>query len=122
MERANLTETELENLISVKIQNFYLEYLKQELQEIFYQWQENQLIIVIEGTVTQTEQLLYEYDRKALAYRVRKIVDLVILPKIKQEIVTILGIRIADFLYDTTIQTGRTGVIVICELNADNSC
>lgn len=121
MERTNLTKLQLENLISEKIQNLYLEHLKQQLQKISYRWQSNRLTLVMEGTVTQPEQLLYQCDRRTLAYRVRNTIDLVILPKIKQEIEKIAEVNITDFLCDTKIETGRTGVIIIFQLKPDYS-
>jgi uncharacterized protein YbcI len=43
------------------------------------------------------------------------------LPKIKQEIEKIAEVNITDFLCDTKIETGRTGVIIIFQLKSDYS-
>lgn len=115
MNRASNIKTEIENFISEKLKRLYLNYLEQDLHEISFQWLDDKLIIVVEGTVTPPEQMLYQHERQNLAYQIREAIDELVLPQVKETLEERMEIKVTDFLSDTTIQTGRTGVIAIFE-------
>lgn len=116
MNTTNLVAKQIETLLSPKIHSLYLERLQHELCGINFHWFENKLILVLEGTVTKTEKLLYQNHHQELADRVRKIIDEMILPEIKIAIEQTMNVSVVDFLSDTTIDTSRTGVIAIFAL------
>lgn len=118
MNRTNLVTKQIEPLLSQKIHNLYLERLKHELCEINFYWFENKLILVLEGTVTKPEKLLYQNQRRELADRARNTIDEIILPGIKDAIEQTMNVSVVDFLSDTTIDTSRTGVIAIFALES----
>lgn len=107
----------LENLLSERIKYLYEHQLKHELGGISYQIFDNKLMMIIEGTVTPAEQTLNDSSQQELAKKVRGIFDAIIQPQIKQIIEEVFGLQVVDFLSDTTINTSRTAVIAIFELN-----
>ncbi len=117
MTKNNFNQTQLENGFSQKIKNLYLNYLNHQLNEVSFQWFHNKLVIVIEGTVTRPEQVLYDNNYPELASQTRAIINQKILPQVKNLIEEDMGITIVDFLCDTTINTGRTGIISVFEFS-----
>jgi uncharacterized protein YbcI len=113
MTKANLTPEQLEPLLSKQIEDLYFNVLQHQLSEIAYKWFDDKLVVIIEGTVTQAEKLLYQSDRKHLARQVRSVINKIILPQIKSAIEEVTNATVGDFLGDTTIDTGRTGAIAI---------
>lgn len=121
MTNCNLTSIELERNLSNRIRNLYGWELGRQLDEISYQWFDNQLVIIIEGTVTPPEQLLNNNSHQQLAKKVRAVFDDLIQPQIKSLIEDVLDVTVVDFLSSTTIDTGRTGAIAIFELQPKES-
>lgn len=115
MNQTSNIKTQIENFISQKLKHLYLNYLEQDLHEISFHWLDNRLVIVVEGTVTLPERILYQHDRKNLAYQIREAIDELVLPQVKETLEERMEVKVTDFLSDTTIQTGRTGVIAIFE-------
>lgn len=111
---------ELERILSEQIINLYNSKLEHQLSEISYKWFDDNLIIIMEGTVTQPEKLLNDSSQKKLAQKVRAVFDKIIQPQIKILIEEVFNVTVVDFLTDTTIDTGRTGAIAIFELQPKN--
>ena len=106
---------EIELVLSQKIKRVYQEQLEHELEQISYELFDHTLVITLEGIVTSPEKLLKDNNHLYLAEEVRKVVDNVIHPQIKEIIEEVLEVKIIDFLSDTTIENNITGAIAIFE-------
>ncbi len=121
MKKASLIPSQLKTLFSKRIKDLYLEHLKHQPKEITYQFFDGKLMLVIEESVTQLEQLLNESNHKELAKQIRAVLDNVIQPQLKGLIEELMDVKVVDFLSDTTIDTGRTGAIAVFELKSNTS-
>lgn len=110
-----LTRGQAERMLSQRIQSLYRMQLGHQPGKITCQLFEEKLAIVIEDSVTQPEQLLAEEGRIELAEQVRADLDSAIRPHLKALIEEILAVEVLDLLSDATLQTGRTGMIVVLE-------
>lgn len=106
----------IESLLSQKIKELYQYQLEHQLDNVSYKLFERTLIIMLEGTITSPEKLLKNNDRLVLAKQVRKAIDNVVQPQIKNIIEEVLDVNVVDFLSDTTIDNDLTGAIAIFEL------
>jgi uncharacterized protein YbcI len=115
MSTQNLTRGQAERMLSQRIQSLYRSQLGHQPGKITCQLFDEKLAIVIENSVTQPEQLLAEEGRVELAEQVRADLDSAIRPHLKALIEEILDVEVLDLLSDATLQTGRTGMIVVLE-------
>jgi uncharacterized protein YbcI len=76
---------------------------------------DEKLAIIIENSITPPEQLLANHGQTELAEQVRSELDEAIKPELKALIEEVLGASVLDLLSDATIETGRTGIIVVLE-------
>lgn len=116
MTKPRIISQHLKELLSDRIHDLYQNQLEHELSEITYQAFDNTLVILMEGTLTKPEKLLKERDRQELARKVRSALDRHIQPQIKALVEEITDSTVVDFLYDSTIDTERTGAIAVFEL------
>lgn len=121
MPQSFIKSKKLETILSERIQNLYQKQLQHKIEEITYHFFDNTLIIMMEGTLTQAEQLLNENQHQQLAKQVRKVIDKLIQPKIITSIEEVMDVKVVDFLCDTTIDTSRTGAIAILGFKPKNS-
>ncbi|HHP7232293.1 MAG TPA: DUF2294 domain-containing protein [Xenococcaceae cyanobacterium] len=105
----------IESLLSQKIKDVYHAQLERQLDNISYKLFDHTLIIILEGTITSSEKLLKNHNCLLLAEQVRKTIDSVIQPQIKDIIEEVLDVKVIDFLSDTTIDNDLTGAIAIFE-------
>jgi uncharacterized protein YbcI len=110
-----LTRGQAERMLSQRIQALYRTQLGHQPGKITCQLFDEKLAIVIEDSVTQPEQLLAEEGRVELAEQVRSDLDSAIRPHLKALIEEILAVEVLDLLSDATLETGRTGMIVVLE-------
>ncbi|MGF1491237.1 MAG: DUF2294 domain-containing protein [Microcoleaceae cyanobacterium] len=106
---------ELQCLLVSQIQELYERQLGHQLSEITCNVFDNTLVIVMEGIVTRSEQLLAESNRQELAKKVRAILDQITRPQIKQLIEEIMSVTVVDFLCDTRVETDRAGAMAVFE-------
>jgi uncharacterized protein YbcI len=109
------TRGQAERALSQRIQALYRTQLGHQPGKITCQIFDEKLAIVIEDSVTQPEQLLAEDGRIELAEQVREDLDNAIRPHLKSLIEEILQVSVLDLLSDATLETGRTGMIVVLE-------
>ncbi len=121
MPQSFIKSKKLETILSERIQNLYQKQLQHQIEEITYHFFDNTLIIMMEGTLTQAEQLLNENQHQQLAKQVREVIDKLIQPKIITSIEEVMDVKVVDFLCDTTIDTSRTGAIAILGFKPKNS-
>ncbi len=113
--RSHLKYQQLDKIISERIKELYSRELGHQLEQITYQVFDQTLVILLEGVVTQPEQILNQQDQKELLLKVRSVLDQVIQPQIQQLIEEVMEGKVTDLLYDTTLKTGRTGMIAMIE-------
>ena len=105
---------ELERNLSQKIYKLYQEELEHSPQKVTSKFCGNQLTIVIENALTRVEQILMnEHNETKLVENLNVAINNVIKPKLKNLIEIILAIDVKDILFDSTIETKRSGAIVI---------
>ena len=71
------------------------------------------MAIIIEDSITSAEQILVEEGKNELAEKVRSNLDEAIQPELKQLIESIIEVEVLDILSDATLDTKRTGIIVV---------
>jgi uncharacterized protein YbcI len=107
----------LEIQLSKTIRSIYLQELNHPVGSILFHFFQQALIIIIEDSVTLPEKKLKTQEYQKLVNQVRSVFYHVIKPQIKATIEKTTNMHAVDFLCDTTLDTGRTGIIVILELN-----
>ena len=111
-----LTRGQLERKLSQEIQAFYRRNLGHQPSKVTCQLFEAKLAIILENSITNTEQILVEEGKVELAEQVRSNLDDALQPELKQLIERIANIKVLDLLSDATLNTKRTGIIAV--LNA----
>jgi uncharacterized protein YbcI len=109
------TRGQVERTLSQQIQSLYRQQLGHQPGKITCQLFDEKLAIVIEDSVTQPEQLLAEEGRIELAEQVHFNLDQAIRPQLKTLIKDVLKVEVLDLLSDATLETGRTGMIVVLD-------
>ncbi len=107
------TRGQLERTIAQRIQALYREILGHQPSKVTCQLCDHNVVLLLEGSITQPEQLLAEIGKQELAEQVRLDLDDAIQPQIKALIEEILNVSVVDLLTDATLETGRTGIIAI---------
>ncbi|MBW4515704.1 MAG: DUF2294 domain-containing protein [Timaviella obliquedivisa GSE-PSE-MK23-08B] len=106
------TQGQTERTLSQRIQTFYRTHLGLQPSKVTCQLMDEKVTIVLENSVTRPEQILAEAD-ELLAQQVRKDLDAAIRPQLQDLIQEVLNVEVLDILSDTTLETGRMGIIVI---------
>ena len=120
------TRGQLERELSQKIQAFYRSHLGHRPSKVTCQIFNTKLAVIIEDSITNAEQILFDEGKNDLANKVRSSLDNAIKPDLKKLIEEITKVTVLDMLSDATLETGRTGIIVILEespqvRNSENS-
>ncbi|MCU0525384.1 MAG: DUF2294 domain-containing protein [Elainella sp. Prado103] len=115
MTTQTLTRGQLERNLSQQIQSLYRIQLGHQPSKVTCQLFDEKLAIIIENSVTQPEQLLAEEGKLELAEQVRADLDQAMRPQLRSLVETELGVTVLDLLSDATLETGRTGMIVVLE-------
>ncbi|MEC4804836.1 MAG: DUF2294 domain-containing protein [Jaaginema sp. PMC 1079.18] len=119
MTRNNLISQQLKQDLFSELQQLYERELQHKLSHISCRVFDRTLVIFLEGTVTPPERILANNENQMLAREVRASLDRIIKPQIKSTIEKVLGMKIVDFLCDTTLDTDVTGAIVVFELESN---
>lgn len=110
------TQGQTERTLSQRIQTLYRTHLGLQPSKVTCQLMDEKVAIVLENSVTRPEQILAEAD-EPLAQQVRKDLDAAIRPQLQELIQEILNVDVLDILSDTTLETGRMGIIIILAKN-----
>lgn len=110
---SNQTEQQWEQVFLQRIQQLYRTLVGHEPSEITCKLFDNKLAIVLENTISRPLQLLIKNDDTSLAQQVRLNVEAVIKPELKQIVEEVVGVAVVDLLIDSSLETGRTGMIVV---------
>jgi uncharacterized protein YbcI len=108
-----LTRGQLERQLSQSIQGFYRRHLEHQPSKVTCQLFDSKLAIIIEDSITNTEQILVDEGKEDLAKKVRSNLDEAIQPELKQLIEETVKVEVLDLLSDATLNTGRTGIIAV---------
>jgi len=111
-----LTQGQTERTLSQRIQTLYRTHLGLQPSKVTCQLMDEKVAIVLENSVTRPEQILAEAD-ETLAQQVRKDLDAAIRPQLQELIQEVLNVDVLDILSDTTLETGRMGIIIILAKN-----
>ena len=114
-----LTCGQLERKLAQKIQAFYRGHLGHQPSKVTCQFFDTKLAIIIEDSITSAEQILVDEGKAVLAEKVRSNLDDAIRPELKQLIEEITEVEVLDIMSDATLNTGRTGIIVVLSNTPD---
>ena len=104
---------ELERDLSQKIHKLYKEELEHSPDKIISKFFDNRLTIVIEDALTAVEKTLASEDNEQIVEKINSAISDIMKPKLKTLIETVVSVEVEDILFDSTIETKRTGAIVI---------
>jgi uncharacterized protein YbcI len=107
------TVGQLEREISQKIQALYKKNLGHQPGKVTCQLFDAKLAVILEDSITQPEQILAEEGKVELATQVHSDLTQAIQPEIRALVEEILQIDVLDILSDATLETGRTGMIIV---------
>lgn len=107
------TRGQLERELSQKIQAFYRSHLGHQPSKVTCQLFDTRLAIIVEDSITNAEQILFDEGKDDLAENVHSNLDNAIRPELKKLIEEIANVEVVDLLSDATLETGRTGMIAI---------
>jgi uncharacterized protein YbcI len=113
MDASSLTRGQLERTLSQQIQALYRTQLEHQPSKVTCQIFDEKIAIILEGSITQPEQLLFKTGQEELAEQVRSELDEAIQPQLKALIEQVVGVPVIDLLSDAKLETGRTGTIAI---------
>lgn len=99
-----------------QIRSIYAQHLDLQLDDASCYSFDDKLAIALEGTLTPTERFLWQNRQEALAREVRFQLDRVLLARVEQSIEEVFGVKVADFLSQTNLATGRTAAIAVVEI------
>lgn len=115
MNISDFTRGQVERTISQRIQALYRDQIGHQPSKVTCELFEDKLTIVLEDSITPAEQLLLQEGKEESVEQLRSDLDEVIRPHLKAEIEDILSISILDLLCDSTLETGRMGLIAVLE-------
>ncbi|MBC7970902.1 MAG: DUF2294 domain-containing protein [Verrucomicrobia bacterium] len=107
------TRGQLERSLAQRIQALYRSQLGLRLSGVDCELLETKIAIVLEQSVTQPEQLLVAQGKSELVESLHSELEEVIQPQLKTLIEEVIGVSVLDLLSDVTLETARTGIIVI---------
>lgn len=109
------TRGQLERNLSQGIQALYREHLGHQPAKVTCQLFSDKLAVILEDSITTTEQVLLQEGKQKLAKEVRSGLDDATRPELKKLIEEILEVKVIDLLSDATFETGRTAIIAVLE-------
>ncbi|NJK99609.1 MAG: DUF2294 domain-containing protein [Spirulinaceae cyanobacterium RM2_2_10] len=109
------TRGQLERSLSQRLQALYREELGQQPSRITCQLFDNKLAAILEDSVTPAEQLIAQQGKAELTDQMRIELTEATKPHVKALIEEVLQVNVRDILSDTTLETGRRGIIAILE-------
>ncbi|MEB3213045.1 MAG: DUF2294 domain-containing protein [Leptolyngbyaceae bacterium] len=74
---------------------------------------DDKLTIIIEDSLTQPEQLLLQNSGSQRVEELHADLAKVVRPQLVQIVEEILGLEVIDLMSDTTLETGRTGLVIV---------
>jgi uncharacterized protein YbcI len=113
MQASDPTRGQLERSLAQGIEALYRRELGHRPGKVSCRIFDDKIAIVLEESITPTEQLLANSGQEELAEKVRVDLDKALRPQLTQLIEETIGVSVTDILSDATLETGRTGAIAI---------
>lgn len=110
---AKPTKGQLERTLSQQLQRLYREELGHSTGKISCELHNDKLTIVVESSLTRPEQLLLEEFEADRVEQLRSDLDDAVRPKLVGLVEDILQRNVVDLMSDTTLETGRTGFVIV---------
>ncbi|ACK71554.1 conserved hypothetical protein [Gloeothece citriformis PCC 7424] len=110
---------QIERNLSQRIQQYYRQQLDHTPSKVTCQIFDHKIAIILEECVTPTEQLLVQEGQVELAQQVRSSIDEIMHQQLKELIEEVLEVTVEDLLSDSTLETGRIGLIAILSDSPD---
>ncbi|MCX7593860.1 MAG: DUF2294 domain-containing protein [Fischerella sp.] len=107
------TRGQVERTLAQGIQALYREQLGHQPSKVTCKLSDQNLVVVMENSITPPEQLLAQTGKQDLAEQVRSDLDDAIRPEIKELIEETLNVSVVEILSDATLESGRSGMIAI---------
>lgn len=107
------TRGQLERSLSQCIQALYRKQLGHQPSKVTCRFVDCKLMIIVEDAVTPAERVLAEQAELLLVQRVRNVLDKAFESQLKPLIHDVAGVEGIDMLGDSTVETGRLGVISV---------
>ncbi|MFQ4140416.1 DUF2294 domain-containing protein [Nodosilinea sp. PGN35] len=107
------TVGQLQRTLAQRFQRLYREQLNHATGKITCQLLDDKLLLVIEDSVTKPELLLVETGETELAEKVRADLATALRPQIVEITEKTLDRQVIDIMADATLETGRTGIVII---------
>jgi uncharacterized protein YbcI len=107
------TRGQAERTLSQQIQALYRDHLEHQPARVTCQLLTEKLVVVIEDSITQPEQILVEEGQTGLVEQVRATLSAAIEPLMKALVEDVLGVAVTDFMSDAKLDSGRTGIIMM---------
>ncbi len=106
--------TKIEALLSAKIEALHRTILRYEVGDITCHFlSSNELAVIIEDSMTPTEQVLWQHGYRHLARQVRESFVNLIQPQLKAIAEQATQSVILDYLCDVNMETGRSSIVII---------
>ncbi len=106
---------QLERDISQKVRALYRNQFGHQPSKVDCHLLGNKLVISLEDVITPIEKLLVEAQSSNLVTQVRSFIDEAIKPKLQELVEEIFQVNVVNCLYDTAIETGCAGAIIILD-------
>ncbi|NJL46624.1 MAG: DUF2294 domain-containing protein [Leptolyngbyaceae cyanobacterium SM2_5_2] len=107
------TQGQLQRQLVQKVQKLYRDKLNHTPSDVTCQLLDDKLMVVIENSVTKPEQLLLQDGDPERAAQIREDLIAAIRPEMAKLVEDILNRDVVDILSDATLETGRTGLVII---------
>ncbi|KAB8331980.1 DUF2294 domain-containing protein [Scytonema tolypothrichoides VB-61278] len=107
------TRGQVERTLAQGIQALYRDQLGHQPSKVTCQLSDQNVVVIIEDSITKPEKLLVKTGSEELAEEVRSDLDHAIQPQLKALIEETLNVKVIELLSDATLETGRTGIIAI---------
>ena len=107
------TAGQLERIISQQVRALYRQQFGHQPSKVECHLMGNKIILSLEDVITPLEKLLVEAQSSNLVAQIRSFIDDTIKPKLQQLIEEISQVNVINCLYDTEINSGCAGAIVI---------
>lgn len=107
------TAGQLERTIAQKVRALYRNQFGHQPSKVDCHLLGNKLIISMEDVITPIEKLLTQAQSLTLVNQLRAFIDAAIKPKLQELVEEIFQVSVVNCLYDTEVNTGCAGAIVI---------
>ena len=107
------TAGQLERTISQQVRALYRNQFGHQPSKVECHLMGNKVILSLEDVITPIEKLLVEAQSLNLVVQIRRFIDDTIKPKLQQLVEEVSQVNVINCLYDTEINSGCAGAIII---------